>query len=212
MRGIHWAIIILLLTSFLIGIYLYPQMPDTIASHWNARGEADGYMGKFWALFLIPIIATIILPLLIFIPRLDPLKANIAKFRKEYDRFIFMITFFLFYLYILTLLWNLNIRFNLIQALAPAFSVLFYYTGILIEKTKRNWFIGIRTPWTLSSDRVWEKTHKLGGKLFRIAGIIAAFGLIFPDYAIILIIAPVIIFGAFSFVYSYLEYVKLGKS
>ncbi|MFH1210686.1 MAG: SdpI family protein [archaeon] len=212
MRGIHWAIIILILISFLIGIYLYPQMPDTIASHWNAKGEADGYMGKFWALFIIPIIATVILPLLIFIPRLDPLKGNIAKFRKEYDRFIFLITFFLFYLYILTLLWNLNIKFNLVQALAPAFSVLFYYTGILIEKTKRNWFIGIRTPWTLSSDRVWEKTHKLGGKLFRIAGIIAAFGLIFPDYAIILIIAPVLIFSAFSFVYSYLEYVKLGKS
>jgi len=59
------------------------------------------------------------------------------------------------------------------QMMVPALGILFYYCGILIENAKRNWFIGIRTPWTLSNEKVWERTHKIGGKLFKIAGLIA---------------------------------------
>jgi uncharacterized membrane protein len=86
--------------------------------------------------------------------------------------------------------------------------LLFYYTGVLCEKSKRNWFIGIRTPWTLSSDKVWEKTHKIGGKLFKIAGIIAILGALTPEYAIILILIPVISAVGYTIAYSYFEYQK----
>ena len=97
------------------------------------------------------------------------------------------------------------------QMLAPAFGVLFYYVGILTQNAKRNWFIGIRTPWTLSNEEVWDKTHKFGSKLFKISGIIAFLGLILPDFAIWLMIVPVIITAACTVIYSYVEYREIAK-
>jgi len=198
----------IILVSFIIGIHFYPQMPDRIASHWNARGEVDGYMPKFWGLFLMPFISAGLLLLFMLIPRIDPLKANIEQFRGYYDGFVVLMALFLFYLYVITICWNAGMRFNMIRLLAPALGVLFYYCGILIEKAKQNWFIGIRTPWTLSNEKVWKKTNKVGGKLFKIAGIISLFGMVFHQYAIFLIIVPVGLTAIYTVVYSYLEYRK----
>lgn len=202
------AIIGMILLSFFIGIYFYSQMPETIASHWNVRGQVNGYMSKIWGLFLMPFLSVVLFLLFILIPKIDPLKENIKKFRKYFDRFVVLIIGFLFYIYLLTILWNLGVRFNIIPILSPAFGILFYYIGVLAENTKRNWFIGIRTPWTLSSDKVWEKTNKLGGKLLKVVGVIAVFGAFFQSYALLLILAPVIAVVAYAFVYSYFEYKK----
>ncbi|MCJ7636463.1 MAG: DUF1648 domain-containing protein [Nitrososphaeraceae archaeon] len=88
----------IILLSFIIGIYYYPQMPEKMASHWNAHGQVDGYMSKFWGLFLIPVISVGIILLFIIIPRIDPLRSNIPQFRKYYDGFVVLINVFLFYL------------------------------------------------------------------------------------------------------------------
>jgi len=106
------------------------------------------------------------------------------------------------------ILWNLGIRISP-NVIAPiGIGILFFYIGILCENAKRNWFIGIRTPWTLSSERVWEKTHKIGGKLFKIAGVIAFFGVFFQSYALFFILVPVISVAAYTIIYSYFEYQK----
>ena len=206
MRKTEKIILGILMLSFAIGIFLYPQMPDQMASHWNAQGKVDGYMPKFWGLFLMPLTSIFLFLLFVLIPKIDPLKANIDKFRDYYDGFVvFMITF-LFYIYLLTIFWNLDIRFNMTRLLAPALGILFYYCGILINNAKRNWFIGIRTPWTLSSEKVWDKTHKIGGKLFKIAGIIALCGAFFQNYVLFLVLVPVISVSIYTIVYSYFEY------
>jgi len=202
-------IIAIILLSFLIGLYFYPQMPVKIASHWNAQGEVDGYMSRFWGLFLMPIIVLFLYLLFLFIPRIDPLKENIEKFRKQFDWLIGLIMLFLFYIYLLTIIWNAGREFNMTMAIVPAIGILFFFIGVLIEKAKRNWFVGIRTPWTLSSDKVWEDTHRLGGKLFKLSGIIALLGIVFPKYAIILLIVPAIGTSIYTIVYSYFQYKKL---
>jgi len=204
----------LILLSFAIGIYLYQQMPDRMASHWNAQGEVDGYMPKFWGLFLMPLISVGIFLLFLLIPRIDPLKKNIQKFRKYYDWFIVLFIAFFFYVYLLTLFFNLSklpLGFNFTQMMVPALGILFYYIGILTENARRNWFIGIRTPWTLSSEKVWNKTHKLGGKLFKIAGVIAFLGILLPPYAILFAVVPVLAVALYTIVYSYFEYQKQVK-
>lgn len=198
----------IILISFGIGVYLYPQMPETMASHWNIRGEVDGYVSKLWGLFLMPLISLGMFLLFTFIPRVDPLKANIERFRKYFDVFILITMLFLFYLYLLTIFWSKGARFNMIQFLMPAFTIMFYYCGVLVQNAKRNYFIGIRTPWTLSSDRVWDKTHRLGGKLFKIAGIIALLGVIFPNDAFFFIFFPIMAVTIYTVIYSYLEYRK----
>jgi len=183
-------------------------MPEKMASHWNIQGKVDGYLSKFWGLFLMPLLSLALFVLFLLIPKIDPLKANIEKFRKYFDGFIILIILFLFYLYLLTIFWNFGNKFSMNQVLPPAFGILFFYCGILIEKAKRNWFIGIRTPWTLSNEKVWERTHKIGGKLFKVAGIIVLLGIIFPNYAFFFILFPVIAVSIYTVIYSYFEYRK----
>jgi len=204
--------LLIIMISFIIGISFYSLLPDKVASHWNAKGEVDGYMSKFGGLFLMPVISLVLLLLFIIIPKIDPLKHNIEKFRKYFDGFIVLMMLFLFYLYILTILWNIGVRFNFVHLLVPIFSIFFYYCGILIQKAQRNWFIGIRTPWTLSNEEVWNKTHKIGGILFKIAGIISLIGILLPEYALFFVICPLIIASLFPVIYSYFAYQKLTKS
>ncbi len=198
----------IIILSFIIGAYFYPQMPDRVASHWNVRGEVDGYMSKFWGLFLMPIVSIGLLLLFILIPKVDPLKENIEKFRKYFDDFMVLMIIFLFYIYVLTLVWNIGLRFDMGQAIIPAIGLLFYYVGTLLVNTKRNWFIGIKTPWTLSSDKVWEETHRVGGKLFKLAGIIVILGLFFLKWLLWFVVVPVILFALCTFIYSYFVYQK----
>jgi immunity protein, SdpI family len=210
-KNIQILSLCLLLASFLLGAYLYPQMPERMASHWDASGSVNGYVPKLWGIFLMPVISTILFLAFLVIPRIDPLKENIAKFRSYFDLFILMLFGFLFYLYLLTILWNLGYRFNIVQLMAPAFGLLIYYVGVLTENAKQNWFIGVRTPWTLSSETVWNKTNRLAGKLFKATGVLAMLGAAFPEQAIFFILVPLVLAGIYPIVYSFREYQREMK-
>jgi uncharacterized membrane protein len=163
----------LLALSFLVAFIIYPRLPDPVASHWGANGEVDGYMSAFWGAFLMPIMTSGLFLLLMAVPNIDPLKANIAQFRGIYNVFILLFIVYMLYIYALTLAWNLGYdNFDFGQAILPAAGLFFIFLGVLLGKAKRNFFIGIRTPWTLSSDTVWAKTHALGSKLFIGAGVL----------------------------------------
>lgn len=186
-------------------------MPEKMISHWNYKGEADGFLPKFWALFLFPIILTVILILFYFIPLIDPLKKNIQKFQEYYHGLILAITLLLFYVFSLSILLNVNFVFNITFMLIPAFAIFFFYLGIVIEKSKMNWFVGIRTPWTLSDERVWNATHYLGGKLFKISAGISLIGIFFGEYSMFFVLIPIILSGVFLIVYSYFKYREIKK-
>jgi uncharacterized membrane protein len=205
------AALALIALSFLVSLWFYGALPARVASHWNAGGAVDGYASKNVALFLMPVLSLALLGLFLVLPRIDPLKRNYAAFQRYYDAFVLLFVAFLAYLHALTLYWNLGGRFSMTVLLSPAFAALFYYCGVLVEHAKRNWFVGIRTPWTLSSDRVWARTHEIGGKLFKACGVAALFGLVFQDIAIVLVVAPVIAVAAFSVVFSYVEFKKERK-
>jgi uncharacterized membrane protein len=196
------------LFSFVIGVYYYPQMSEKVASHWDAKGRVDGYLSRFWGVFLIPITLVPLALLFIAIPRIDPLRENIEKFRRYYDGFVILFMLFMIFVYFQTILWNVGIKISPIAVLPIGAGLLFIGAGVLCENTRRNWFIGIRTPWTLSSDRVWDKTHRMGGKLFKIAGVMAMVGIFFRSYAVFFVLIPAILVAAYTIVYSYLEYKK----
>jgi len=200
------GLLIVILCSVLVAFVAYPRMPERMGSHWNAQGIVDGYLSRFWGVFTLPLITLFLGVLFILIPRFDPKGKNIEEFRNYFEGFGLVIGLFLLYLYILTLLWNVGVQIHLLPLLAPAFGVLYFYIGILLEHSLMNWSIGIRTPWTLSSDSVWKKTHKFGGLLFKIAGVIAFLGYFFSAYTLLLILAPIILFAFLTIVYSYREY------
>lgn len=212
MRRSYVIILLLITLSLLLGVYLYPRVPERMASHWNTLGQVDGYTPKLWGLFLLPLMSLLLLLFLMAIPRIDPLKSNIEKFRGYYDGFIVLCAVFFLYMHVLTMLWSLGLTFDMNQALAPAMGLLFFAAGVMVENAKRNWFIGIRTPWTLSNDEVWEKTHRLGGKLFRLAGLVALVGILVPKYALLLIMGPVLLASAYTTLYSYQEFRKVTRA
>lgn len=211
MRKISIAILILILFSFLIGIYFYPKMPEKMASHWNQYGEVDGYSNKFWGTFLIPFFLLLIFLFYILIPKIDPLKNNILKFINYYDTFFLIFFIFLIGVYLFIILWNISIKINPNRFFPVGLGILFIYVGFLLKHAQRNWFVGIRTPWTLSSDNVWQKTHLLGSKLFIIAGIISFWGFFFLKYSYLFVLIPVIGFSLYLIIYSYFLYQKEQK-
>lgn len=208
MKKTNLIIILIIVASFVIGISLWPQMPEQMAGHWSVQGEVDDYLPKFWGLFLMPLVALGIYLLFLLLPKIDPLKKNIKKFRTYFDWFIVIVVAFLFYIYLLTIFWNLGYRFNMGRFMVPALALLFFYSGVLTENAKRNWFIGIRTPWTISNEQVWEKTHQLGGKLFKASGLIALIGLLIPGLTFYFVLIPVIASTLVSVIYSYYLYKK----
>lgn len=208
MKLVHLGIIAGLLITFIVTIAVYPLMPDMIPSHWNAAGQVNGYMSKFWGLFLVPFIMAGFVALLLVLPRIDPLKKNYDKFRGYYDGFILVFVVYLLVIQAQIILWSAGVRISPNLTFPILFGMLFIYLGFLVGHAEPNWFVGIRTPWTLSSDSVWKKTHLLGGKLFKIAGIICLFGALFQEYAIWFILVPVFLVSGYIIIYSYLEYQK----
>ena len=199
----------LFLVAFAVAfsVAMFDRLPEQMASHWNESNQVDGYMSRFWGAFLMPIVVVGMLAMFLVIPSIDPLKANIAQFREYFNAFITLIVVFMVYIHILTMIWNLGYdQFNMGAAMMPALGLVFIFAGIMMRKAKRNFFIGIRTPWTLSSDHVWDETHRVGAMLFIISGVFAMLGVFFSDYAIWLMLVPVLGSTIFLLVYSYVLY------
>ncbi|HET6845690.1 MAG TPA: SdpI family protein [Anaerolineales bacterium] len=198
--------LIMILAATLLSLAVYSRLPEQVASHWNSADQVNGTMPRFWGAFMMPLITLAMLGLFLVIPAIDPLKANIARFRGSFNVFIVLIVAFLLYLHVLTTLWNLGFQgFRMSTAMLPAMGLLFIFVGVLLRQAKRNFSIGIRTPWTLSSDTVWDKTHRLGAVLYMASGVIAALGAFFPGpRAYFLVLAPVLASSLILVVYSYI--------
>lgn len=206
--------LVLIGLAALAGALLWDQLPEQMASHWNANDEVDGTMPKFWGVFLMPLFTLGMLVLFLVLPNADPLKANIAQFRESFNLFIVLIVAFMLYVHALTLAWSLGYQeFKMSAAMLPFLGVLFIAIGWMLRKAKRNFFIGIRTPWTLSSDTVWDKTHQLGSILFIASGGLAIVGGFFGGMtAFWLTLVPLIGSSLFLVVYSYVVYRGETKS
>jgi uncharacterized membrane protein len=206
MKIIRFAIIAAIFLTFTLTLAMYPVVPDRVVSHWNAAGQADGYLVKFWGLFLIPFIMTGIVALLTVLPRIDPYKKNYEKFKDYYEGFVLVFVLFMLAIQVQIILWSTGYQISPNLTFPLLIGVLFIYIGFLLGHAEQNWFVGIRTPWTLSSKTVWRKTHDLGGKLFKIAGIISCAGIFAGAYALWFIIVPVLTVAVYTVVYSYIEF------
>jgi len=207
-------VIVLIIGATLAGTLLWNQLPDPMASHWDVNDQVNGYMSRFWGVYLMPLITIGMFLIFLIIPNIDPLKANIAEFRETFNLFIAFMVAFMVYIHVLTLRWNLGYtNLGISKAMLPAMGLLFFIIGSMLRKAKRNWFIGIRTPWTLSSDYVWNEIHRIGGVLFMVSGVIAVIGGFFGGaVAFWSIMVPVFGTSIFLVVYSYVLYQREAKA
>jgi uncharacterized membrane protein len=184
---IHW---LLVAAMFAVAALAWSHVPERIAIHWNLQGEADDYGGKFAGLLLLPLMTLGLYLLLLFLPRLDPGYRNYQSFATTYHVIRVSLTLFMALVYAITVLVALGYRIDVTAVVAIATGALLVVMGNFMGKLRPNWFVGVRTPWTLSSKLSWTKTHRLAGWLFILLGtLIAATGVLRTDWMLGLTIA-----------------------
>jgi uncharacterized membrane protein len=143
-----------------------------IPVHWNILGEVDRYGSKMEVLLLGPAIAIFVTAIMWFLPRTDPRRANLESSAKLWNAVTIGVVALLAYIHVLLLLTALGRHFDMVDYLLPALAALFVVIGNYLPKTRSNWFAGVRTPWSMSSDYSWTMTHRLGGRLFVGTGVV----------------------------------------
>ncbi len=207
------AIPIIIFLLMIIGALLfYPKIPDKIPTHWNAAGQADGFGGRN-SIFIIPIMFFIILILLFILPLMEVFRENMIKIYKYFYAFKIIFSLFFAVLFVATLLPIIGYDINVSRVVIAMIGILFIALGIILPKLKRNYMFGIRTGWTMSSDKVWDKTHKIGGILFALSGIITIILLFVLKLEILFWVFLILIMlvSLFLVFYSYYLYKKLVK-
>ncbi len=202
-------IAVFILASLAASLALSPQLPELMATHWDELGQANGYSSKSFGLYFLPAMQLGLAVLLYFVPQIDPRRENIRKFRGIYNTFLVIILGFFTYVHILSLVWNLGIKVDFLAWMTPAFAAIFFAAGSMISHAQPNFFIGIRTPWTLSDNTVWQKTHAVGGWAFKISAILSLLGMVFPAQSIWFMMVPLLASALGLVVYSYVLYRQL---
>jgi uncharacterized membrane protein len=200
---------VLIAAAMAMSVLAYPKMPERMASHWGPSGEVDGWMNKTVGLFFMPVFMLGLTLLFFVVLLIDPLRKNIDKFFNYYAGFIVVFNLFMLVVHGWMILWNMNIQIPANVFVPIALACLFFYIGIICPHTKPNWFMGIRTPWTLSNEIVWQKTHKLGGILFKTAAIILLIGAAFQDYIVAFILIAVFLVAIVPLIYSFVVWKKI---
>ncbi len=200
----EWPLWTLLVGMFLLAAITWQSAPDRIPTHWGADGRVNGYGGKLEGLLLIPLVAFILYLLFLVLPRLDPLHANYARFSGAYTTFRFSILLFMALMYLLVHLWirGYQVPINMIAPMLVG--IFFVVLGGVLGRVRPNWFVGIRTPWTLSSKLSWTKTHRVARWVFTLLGLgLIVSGLLRSVAALVVVIAAlaVCIFGIIFYSY-----------
>jgi uncharacterized membrane protein len=197
--------------SAVVSLLAAPELPGRLVTNWNAAGDPNGTMSKALALWLFPALTAVLLGLFAVLPRIDPLRENVAAFRPYYDWFVVVFAGYMFVLHAGIVAFNLGYEFDFTLLVVGAVAVLLYYVGVLLGHAERNWFVGIRTPWTLSSDEVWDRTHALGGRLFKLTALVSLVGLLFGEYAVYFVVLSALLTAAVTVAYSYYLYERIER-
>jgi uncharacterized membrane protein len=159
---------------------VYTRLPQRIPSHWNLQGEVDGWMDKPWGAFAQPLIATLMLGLLWLLPRIDPRRANVERFAEDRRLLINLMILFFAVMQGTTFAHALGWPVEVDRVIVAAIGLLFVGLGNYLPRIRSNWFMGIRTPWTMDNERVWRATHRVGGRAFVAAGLVMAASALLP--------------------------------
>lgn len=208
-RKIEWIHIAVILAMFAASGLCWNSAPDRVPMHWNVKGEVDGWGGRLEGLFLLPAISLGIYALLRFIPLLDPGRENYKQFAMPYMIIRCGITGLMIVIHAAILAWVLDYRIDMGLVVGGSVGLFFVVLGNIMGKIRPNWFVGVRTPWTLSSKLSWAKTHRVGGWLFIVMGIgIAATAIIRSNWAVIVLLTGSFVGIAALIAYSYVVWRK----
>lgn len=200
----RWFGLVIAALAIALSIWAYPSLPPTVATHWNLRGTPDGFSSRFWAVAFGPLLILGMTLLFNVLPKVDPRRENYARFLGTYWLFANAVIVFMLLAHALVVATGLGYSVKIDRLMPLGVGLLFVVIGNYLTRVEPNWFIGIRTPWTLSSDTVWRKTHRTGGWLMVIGGLALAAGAFLPRAALLpLLIGTIVVVAVIPIVQSY---------
>jgi uncharacterized membrane protein len=166
-----WLAVLLTALVWIGTVIVFFRLPEMIPTHWNIRGQADGFEPKWLGAFLTPVLMAGVLGLAWLLPRISPRRFEVDSFASTYGTVMLLAVALVGYIQVMVLWAGLNGRVDMGRAMFGGLFAFFALMGNYLGKVRRNFWMGIRTPWTLASDRVWNDTHRLAAKLFVGAGV-----------------------------------------
>jgi len=202
---LEWLSWFILGGMFIAAAIAWSRVPAQMPVHWGIDGRPDRYGGRLEGVLLLPIVALALYGGLRLLPRFDPRRANYAQFAGPYALIRFATLVLLAEIYGVSIATALGFPINMTRVVAPAVGLLLIVLGGVMGKLRPSWFVGIRTPWTLTSARSWGKTHRLGGWVFIVAGLVMALAGLLDLSALLLAgLAGLIVALVGLWLYSYL--------
>ena len=164
---------VLIVVTFVGAILVYPRLPDRVPIHWDIHDRVNGYGPRWMATFLMPVMLLALWGLMRFLPRIDPRRANYAKMQGVYDLVVNVTLTLIAVLHFVVLGAASGVPISIARVVPAIVGVALIVIGRLLPLAQPNWWFGIRTPWTLSNDRVWARTHRVGGYVIMTIGVLA---------------------------------------
>ena len=167
-----WPGCLALIAVLILGLAMLSRLPEQVATHWSLTGEADGWSSRTVAVLLLPGLGLVLAALLAAAPRIDPKRDNFPLHAGAWWLLANALLIFLAVLQLGVVAVGLGWIASLDRVLGFGVGALLMILGNYFTRVRANWFFGIRTPWTLSSDRSWRETHRIGGRLFLLGGLL----------------------------------------
>ncbi|HVE77326.1 MAG TPA: SdpI family protein [Gemmatimonadaceae bacterium] len=194
----------LIAAAFITSTVVFPRLPDTMATHWNLAGEPDGWSSRTVAAFFAPTAMLFVWVLLRWLPTVDPRRANLADAADVYGYTLDALLLFFLGLHVTMLGEALGWPVSLVTAVPVGIGLLLVLVGVFLPRVRPNYTFGIRTPWTLASDRVWARTHRVGGPVLVVTGLVMGGGaLVLPKASFRWLLLPMLVAAAGTVYYSY---------
>jgi uncharacterized membrane protein len=186
---------------------VYGALPERLPTHWNMRGEVDGWSGRPWGALLMPVVALALWGLLPLLRKLDPRRAHYEKFDATFWLLVNLIVLFMAALHVLLLGAGLGWDIAMNRLVLVLVGLLFVALGNYLPRLRSNWWMGVRTPWTLDSESVWRSTHRVAGFTFVGAGLVMMVSALLPGApAFGLAMGAVGVAAAIPVAYSFIAY------
>ena len=197
-----------IIAAVAVAAWLYPSIPEQVPSHWNAYGEVDAYMPKPWGVVVLPLAAILVFIVMRLIPVISPKGYRTEPFANVMHIFQVAMVGFMSLVAILVLLEASGVNVHLNKVIFAALGLLFIVIGNYLGTVRKNFFLGIRTPWTLASDEVWARTHRISGWLFVLYGLVMFAGMfvMIPPVVFLVMVGVIVLVPV---VYSYVAYRKV---
>lgn len=203
--------LILSVVSLIATIIIYERLPDMIPMHFNFQGQVDRYDHKYM-IFILSGIPLVIALLKVILPKIDPKRENYKKHASAYNKLMFFLTLFLICTNWAVIAVSMGVNLKIHVIIPIGVGILLIIVGNYMPQYRHNYFVGIKTPWTLTDEDNWKRIHYIGGYVFILDGIIVILtSFIRSEIALVSVMAVVLLSVAFLYYYSYQLYAKKHK-